>query len=179
MSEILSISSYTPKDGDKFFLDTNIWMYLYCSIGNYKQSVVDKYSNFYEKILNVDAKIYTLSLQVSEFFNAYCKLEYKIAKRMNPAIKNYKKDFRNSNEFYELMKHLKQIINKKILGNVIKIDDNFSKVDVLELMSSETSYDFNDEYFINFCVNESIMIVTNDRDLIEHPSPIQIITNLN
>lgn len=177
MSNVISISTYTPKEGDKFFLDTNIWMYLYCSIGNYKQSVVETYNKFYEQILSSNAVIYTSSLQISEFFNAYCRLEFKFAKESNPNLE-YKKDFRNSNAFDDLMKHLKQIVNKKILKNSIKMDDRFSQVDVEKLMSNEKSYDFNDEYFINQCINESIMIVTNDRDFLDHPSSIQILTNL-
>lgn len=178
MSNVIQLSSYIPKKGDKFFLDTNVWMYLYCSIGNYKQSDIEIYSDFYEKILKSNAEIYTSSLQISEFFNAYCRLEFKFARKSNPKIKNYKRDFRGSEIFIDLMNHLKQLVNKKILKNSIRLDDDFSNVNLEEFMSNEKSYDFNDEYFIQQCVNNSIIIVTNDRDFLDHPSSIQILTNL-
>jgi len=178
MSEIIHIDSYVPNSDDKFFLDTNIWMYLYCSIGNYDEFVVAKYNEFYEKILNSNAQIFTSALQISEFFNAYCRLEYNIAKRNNPHL-HYKKHFRKSQEFKDLISYLKQIIQNRIFKNAIKLDDSFSTIDVGEIIKTGESFDFNDEYFVNMCLQDSILIVSNDRDLITHDSNIKVISNLN
>lgn len=177
MSEWIHIDDYRPQSSDKFFLDTNIWMYLYCSIGNYRESVVEKYNEFYEEILNNSAKVYTSALQISEFFNAYCRLEYNMAKEKNPKLE-YKRHFRKSKEFKKLIIFLKQIIQKKILKNAIKLDDNFSTVNLEEILNVSSNFDFNDEYFINMCLKDSIIVVSNDRDFLSHSSDIKVISNL-
>lgn len=178
MSEIIHVDDFRPSPQDKFFLDTNIWMYLYCSIGNYNEDMVGKYNEFYEKILSSKARIYTNSLQISEFFNAYCRLEYNIAKGSNPRL-HYKKDFRNSQEFKDTVAHLQRIVNNRIFKYATKLDDGFSTVDMEQIFNSGDCFDFNDEYFINMCLKDSILIVTNDRDFIEHPSGIKVVSNLS
>ncbi|MEA3450841.1 MAG: PIN domain-containing protein, partial [Bacteroidota bacterium] len=70
----IDINTYSPKASDKFFFDNNIWMYLYCPIGSYKEILVQKYSNLFGKILEVGAKIYVSSLVLSEFYNSYSRL---------------------------------------------------------------------------------------------------------
>ncbi|WP_169846873.1 hypothetical protein, partial [Heyndrickxia oleronia] len=123
-----------------------------------------------------NAKIYTTAMQISEFFNTYCKLEYHIAKQTHPEL-NYKRDFRASEDFIDLVSNLRMIIKHRIFKHAEKIDDKFSNIKIDEVLKN-SSYDFNDEYFINLCLQDSIIIVSNDRDMMSHPSGIKIVSNL-
>ncbi|OKL38342.1 type II toxin-antitoxin system VapC family toxin [Domibacillus mangrovi] len=178
MSDYIHLDSFNPNAEDKIFLDTNIWMYLYCSIGNYNENVVGKYNHLFEKIIDSEARIYTSALQISEFFNAYCRLEYNLAKESNPGL-HYKRDFRNSQEFKDTIDYLKIIINDRIFKYATKLDDGFASLKLEEIFNVGNSFDFNDEYFVSLCLKDSILIVTNDRDFLQHPSEVKIISNLH
>ena len=34
---LIDVADYTPSPNDTFFFDNNIWMFLFCPLGNYKQ----------------------------------------------------------------------------------------------------------------------------------------------
>jgi len=178
MSKIIHISSFNPNKDDKFFFDTNIWMHLFCSVGKYFESDVNAYSSFFQKILEVGAKIYTTSMVISEFFNAYCKVEYHLAKGERSTVEfDYKKDFRKSREFDELIGLLKNIVKKKILKNTTKLNDSFEKINIDAIFDEKKDFDFNDQYFIELCKEHSIMIVTHDKDFLDTEHDIVILTN--
>lgn len=83
MSFRIPLMSYEPKADDKIFLDTNIWLYLFCPIGNYKNEIIDQYSTVFYKILKSGCRIYTTSLVISEFFNTYCRIDFRIKIKKN------------------------------------------------------------------------------------------------
>jgi hypothetical protein len=78
MNNIYDIDNYCPSENEGFLFDCNVWMYLFCPIGNYKSNIVYKYSTFFKKILVNKSKIFILALTISEFFNSYVRLEYNI-----------------------------------------------------------------------------------------------------
>ena len=59
MSVKIPLMSYEPKDDDKIFFDTNVWLYLFCPIGNYKSEIIEQYSTEFYKILKSGCRIYT------------------------------------------------------------------------------------------------------------------------
>jgi predicted nucleic acid-binding protein len=153
-------------------------MHLFCSVGKYFESDVNAYSSFFQKILEVGAKIYTTSMVISEFFNAYCKVEYHLAKGERSTVEfDYKKDFRKSREFDELIGLLKNIVKKKILKNTTKLNDSFEKINIDAIFDEKKDFDFNDQYFIELCKEHSIMIVTHDKDFLDTEHDIVILTN--
>lgn len=178
MSSTFHLSDYLPKEDDKFFFDTNVWLYLYCSVGNYKPELIKNYNEFFEKVLEAGSKIFTTSLQISEFFNAYCRIEHRIQSKENPGLKNYKKQFRSSNEFLLVIEELSMIIKERILKNSIKLDDNFSKTNIEALLHTEKAYDFNDEFFLNICEENDIIVVSNDIDLLKTDKNVTVISGL-
>lgn len=78
MNNIIDICTYMPLENDKFFFDTNIWMYLYCPIGNYNKQVIGEYDGFFKKAYQARSPIFISSLVLSEFFNAWIKLDFNI-----------------------------------------------------------------------------------------------------
>lgn len=165
MSKVLKLSSYTFTKGDKFFLDTNIWLYLFCPVGEYKKEIVDKYNEFFFKMLKNKCEIYTSAIILSEFFNTYSRIEFKIKRQENKLKYNdYKRDFRNSYEFEELSKDICDLINNKILKYSYKINDRFDTLTMENILVPNNNYDFNDIYLSELCLKEKIKILTNDKD---------------
>ena len=44
MSNKIDISTYNPTKNDSFFVDNNVWMYLFCPVGNYNEYLVNTYN---------------------------------------------------------------------------------------------------------------------------------------
>lgn len=177
MSKITKISSYTLKEEDRFFFDTNIWLYLLCPIGQYRQQLVDVYNTFFLDILKKGCKVYTSSIILSEFFNTYSRIEFQIKQQQEPTkYRKYKKDFRNSQEFEVLSKEICELIESKILKYSNKINDRFDTISLNDILVPNNNYDFNDIYLAQLCLREEIKILTNDSDFQKINSNIEIIT---
>lgn len=75
------------------------------------------------KILQNKGEIYTSAMVISEFFNVYARIEFSIKKDAEPnKYINYKRDFRNTDEYKELAQKICKLINDKILKYSIRID---------------------------------------------------------
>ena len=69
MSKTIKISSYNLKEEDRFFFDTNIWLYLFCPIGQYRKECVEKYKEYTRECDKNKVKPITLK----EFFEMGAK----------------------------------------------------------------------------------------------------------
>jgi predicted nucleic acid-binding protein len=165
MKKIIDIKSYQPHKDDIFFFDTNIWMYLYCPIGDYKKYIIQPYSNFFKKILDRKSSIFISSIVLSEFFNAYTRLEFNLLKSKEPATyQDFKKDFRNSEHYKSIVLTIKNVVQHKILKVAQRIDDKFNHLNVDELFTDIELSDFNDKYIVFIANGEEMKVVTNDCD---------------
>ena len=177
MSSIYDISTYVPSPGEDFFFDNNVWMYLYCPIGNYKQHVVSHYSGFLKKIIMARSNIYISSLILSEFFNSYIRLEYNVLQDGDPSkYRNFKKDFRGSKEYEKAMSFIKTTVNSQILKLSRRINDSFDGIDMTDLMNRIETYDYNDKYIMKLSGMNGFKVVTNDIDYASCMHGVAIIT---
>lgn len=177
MSIKIPIMAYEPKDDDKVFFDTNVWLYLFCPIGNYKKEIVEQYSSLFLKVLKSKCRIYTTSLVISEFFNTYCRIDFKIKKQENPGkYRVYKSDFRNTEEFNNLAEDICDIINNKIFKYSQRIGDDFNNIDMNKILIADNNFDFNDKYFAQLCEENNIKIITNDKDFLRVSNNVEVIT---
>ncbi|MEH6989613.1 type II toxin-antitoxin system VapC family toxin [Cytobacillus firmus] len=179
MSNVIHISKYEPTEEDSFFFDANIWMHLFCSVGDYSHRNVNAYNSFFQKVLEANSKIYTTSMVLSEFFNAYCKVEYHIT-RGNKSLSeySYKHNFRRSQEFEDLMGLIQNIVKNRILKNTSRLNDNFENINIDLLFNEPKDFDFNDQYFLEICKNHSICILTHDKDFLKNTNhDVIILTN--
>lgn len=175
MSNIIAIDGYQPQNKDKFFFDTNIWMYLYCPIGNYKRRVTEKYDGFLKKVLQARSSIFISSLVLSEFFNTYTRLEFNMFKGEEPL--DFKRDFRGTDDYQRLMINIKTIVKRQILKVSERLDDKFSNMDLEELFENIEQSDFNDNYYQLLAAAENIKIVTDDYDFAStRKIPVPILT---
>jgi len=172
----IDINSYTPKASDKFFFDNNIWMYLYCPIGNYNQYSIDKYSDFFSKIIEAGAKIYVSSLVLSEFFNSFSRLDFNIWR--GGQTKDYKKDFRPTLRFKETSETIVNTIEGRILGIAERINDEFTDMSIEDISDKCEDLDFNDSYYIELAKKHNCKIVTNDSDFLSITDDIDVVTLL-
>lgn len=175
MPTIHNISNYTIDKTDRFFFDTNIWMYMHCSIGNYSARLVQDYSDFYEKVKVSGATILTSTLLISEFVNSYSRLEFNLRKKTD-GLKDYKKDFRSNPNYKPLLDNINLLTEKKILKNSIKIQDSFHEFEESNFFAQPNTYDFNDEYYCYIAEKQNFKIVTHDKDFLNTTYNIEVIT---
>lgn len=166
MSKIIDISTYTPRESDKFFFDANIWMYLYCPIGNYQKDVINKYSSFLKKAYNAKSSIFISSLVLSEFFNTWIGLDFNILKGSDPSkYADFKrKDFRSTESYKNSATTIKTVVTKDIMKIAKRTDDKFENILLDELFNEIEASDFNDNYYLTMANCENFKIVTNDYD---------------
>ena len=161
---VYNLESYTPKPGESFLFDTNIWIYLYSPVTSYHYALTDKFSSFMWKCIENRCNIYITSLILSEFYNTVLRIEFK-----NNTNKHFKNSFRNNQHLTE---DISFIMEKCILEKAVKLDDSFSNID---LTGIKPEYDFNDYYLAKLCEKYNIKIVTNDTDFKQFSDIVDII----
>jgi hypothetical protein len=175
--KIIDIQSYIPQKGERFIIDTNIWLYLFCPIANYKQQLIKPYEKFFETGIKQNSWFHINSLIISEFINRYFRLEFNILNsKSGPLYSDFKKDYRGSKEFLKTASIIKITLQKNIFKISKRIDDQFSKINIDAIINSIDEIDFTDEYISNLSSLDNIKIVTNDFDFGLSKSDIVIIT---
>ncbi|WP_195757826.1 PIN domain-containing protein [Bacillus subtilis] len=177
MATIHDLNTYTIQPEDKFFFDTNIWMYIHCSIGNYNPQLVQDYSDFYQKIKTQGNRILTSALLISEFVNTYSRLEFNLKKHKD-GLKDFKRDFRSNPKYKPLFNNINLVTERKILSNTVKIQDHFNVFKEQDFFSKPGTYDFNDEYYCYIAEKLEFKIVTHDKDFRNSQHDIDIITKI-
>ncbi|MBB5148641.1 PIN domain-containing protein [Ureibacillus thermosphaericus] len=176
MVKVHRIKNYSINKNDRFFFDANIWLYIYCSIGDYRKKLVDSYSDFFHEIKTTGGIIYTSSLLISEIANRYSRLEYEIAKKSDNNIEDYKNDFRLNEKYKPIFENINLIIEQKILKNSVPLSDSFDEIEFPKFFDNPHTYDFNDEYYCFLANKNNLKIVTHDRDFFNTKYDIEIIT---
>jgi Predicted nucleic acid-binding protein, contains PIN domain len=175
MARIHNLNTYSVDSEDRFFFDTNIWMYMHCSIGKYNSQLVQDYSDFYQKIKVAGATIVTSALLISEFINTYSRLEFNI-KKISDGLSDYKRDFRANAHYKPLLDNIILLTERKILKDSIKVKDDFHDFEESKFFDNPNTFDFNDEYFCYIAEKLNFKIVTNDKDFHSTKYNVEIIT---
>ena len=178
MNGIIDIKSYTPKSSDLFFLDNNIWMFLFCPIGNYSKAQQRIYSSFLQSIISAKATIFVNSLILSEFSNSFLRMDFEQWKKNNKLYgANYKKDYIPSLQYKNTVAAITAALNN-ILSLSERKPDDFHMIDIDSICNNFSIIDFNDSYLIEFCKNNSLKLVTDDKDFQKILNPnMSIITS--
>lgn len=179
-ANIINIKSYSPKSSDVFFFDNNIWMHLFCPIGNYNHSRQKMYSSFLQSVQTSRATIFICSLVISEFANSYLRMDFVQWKN---TTKNYsadfKKDYIGSSQYSTTVDEIKIHINR-IMKICEKSSDNFNAIDIKDIFTHLQSIDFNDSYYIELAKLDNWKIVTDDQDFTKYTNHnLDVITFFN
>ena len=175
MVTIHNISTYSIQPEDKFFFDTQIWMYMHCSIGNYNSQLVQEFSDFYQNVREVGATIYITSMLISEFINTYSRLEFNIIKN-SAGLSDFKRDFRKNPSYKPILDSINLLTERKVIKNSVKINDEFANFSESPFFQNPNTYDFHDEYFCYLAEKLNFKIVTNDSDFQHSNYNLEIIT---
>jgi predicted nucleic acid-binding protein len=163
-ANIIDIKSYSPKSSDVYFFDNNVWMYLFCPLGNYQKNRQKSYSMFLKSIQSSKGTIFINSLVLSEFTNRYLRMDFEQWKKeTNNHGVDYKKAYVGTPRYIETAKEIKLQI-KSILSFCEKSSDNFNAINLDNVLTHFESIDFNDSYYIEFAQLDNMIFVTDDKD---------------
>lgn len=120
---------------DKYFFDTNVWMFLFAPLACSKFYKQKTYSSLLKEIMSRNATIWINSLVVAEYVNAVLKLEFKQWMKRNKLTNaDFKHDFRPTNEYLVALSEVKNQVSD-ILSIATRRPDDFHVVDVDKLIS--------------------------------------------
>lgn len=178
MANVHAIDTYNASFSDRFFVDNNVWMFLFCPIGNYEKKKQEKYSSFIANLISNKRTIFVNSLVLSEFSNAYLRIDFNIWKRKpeNAGKVEYKRNFVGTDHFNKTIEEVKNSI-KKILSFSERGNDEFNSVLLDNIFRELGPCDFNDSYYIELGRLKKYKIVTDDSDFfIKSKAGIDVIT---
>lgn len=171
-NNIIKIGNYQAKATDSFFFDNNIWMYIFCPLGNFQGKRQTAYSRFLQYILSRNLHIYINSLILSEFSNRYLRLDFDLCNRTgNPQVySSYKKDYVGSPQFQKTATDLKAFLNQ-IIKLCQRSSDEFNAINIVEVFNLFEKIGFNDSYYLYLSKMKNWILVTDDSDLTNKQIP--------
>jgi predicted nucleic acid-binding protein len=160
--KVHSIDNYNFPEGKGYFFDTNIWLYIYGPIG-WPDQRSDAYSKALKAIRHSDGTIYINCMIISEFINAFSRIEFK----QQTDFTRFK-EFRNSLAFRAIAQDIAYNV-RKILKSTLACDHELTVIDLPEIMDlfEQGKYDFNDLLFAQICRAKNMVFVTHDKDFSE------------
>lgn len=168
----LLISSYVPVADDKVIFDTNVLINIFYPINFSKKT--NQYEKLYVKLLEKSVKIFLSSIQISEFINR-C-IRFRFATYCDGRNLDFKKQYRNTDDYREHMEGILDIINIDIIDNFSFIDDGFSTMNYDNIFKYGFSYDFNDALISEIAKRENAYLITHDSDFLNYGTDLKIIT---
>lgn len=166
---------------DNFFFDNNIWIYLFCPIGNHSKIKQKIYSTFLQKVKTVNATIWVNGLILSEFSNTSIRLDYNLWKeeelKLGKHFIDFKRDYRITDRYKDTVNSVNVAI-KQILNLSQKCSDNLNALDISKILSGVSSIDFNDSYYLELCKISSFKLVTDDNDFSNSDTSVEILKDL-
>jgi predicted nucleic acid-binding protein len=150
------------------FLDTNIWIYLFCPLGHSKEFIVRKYSRAFNRLIHSDNKLYIDVMILSEFINRYLRLAFHVYMENNNIESgfDFKKDYKQTDDFKENIQLIVSTIKNKILPKVSVANFNYGNKNIEELIDNlkDKMTDFNDLHFEKLCKTKGFILLTDDGD---------------
>jgi predicted nucleic acid-binding protein len=164
MSSVFDITTYEFSSSDRLFLDTNIWFFIYgpSQPGSKKTRI---YSDALDKILKTDGQVYIDGLIISEFINAYARLEYHILRRTSKTVPGSFKAFRQTDDFRPIAQGIAADV-RRILRHAALVGSGFVDIDIQSLVNryARGDFDFNDQVISELCRRRQLRLITDDGD---------------
>ena len=169
-ANIIDIKKYSPKSSDVFFFDNNIWMHLFCPLGNYNKKQQNTYSSFLQITQTPRSTIFISSMVLSEFANRYLRMDFEQWKKSTQNYgADFKRDYVGSKQYIETVDEIKIHI-KTIMRFCEKASDNFNSINLNDVFTHLQNIDFNDSYYIELAKLGKWKIVTDDKDFTDETS---------
>ena len=151
-------------------------MFIFAQIANSNHPKQQIYSKFLRDVQSARASIYISSLILSEYINRSMRLGFKQWKESTQNLAaDYKKDYRNTDDYKETLEVVKSEV-KEIIKLCDKMPDNFNAINEDIVFNNMDQCDFNDAYYAEMCKIDNLKLVTDDADLKNISTAIDIIT---
>ncbi|MCO5950855.1 type II toxin-antitoxin system VapC family toxin [Mucilaginibacter flavidus] len=180
MSETFQLREFEPKGSHHIFLDTNVLLYAFAPLAEYKVDIQEQITKFFEVCKSVNANLYVTSLVLSEVSNVVIRDDFQAwkIKPENARKDKFKDHYRQTENYKEIIDFLNSV-NKNIIKLASPFPDDFQLLDLDKIGKMCYNGDFNDCYFLEIAARKKWMIFTRDNDLIHHPlREVPVITNL-
>lgn len=179
-AKLTDITKYHPKSSDIFFFDNNVWMYLFCPLGNFNKSKQKYYSSFLQSVTTSRSTIFISSMVLSEFSNRNLRMDFDLWKdETSNHSAEFKRDYVGTNRYKNTVEEIKVSINS-IMKCCDKTSDNFNAIEIGSILVHLSHIDFNDSYYIELAKLDKWKIVTDDNDFSKYTNHnVEIITLLN
>lgn len=142
--------------GRNIFFDTNILIYLFWPTAQY--SFEQDYARVFNNLLKQGNNLFVDFLVISEIVNLVLRVEH----RKNDSSLNFK-NFRNSQDGATVLKDIYTIINDSILNRFNIVESTFNKHSIEGFLTVD-NLDFIDKAISTHCRNNSLVLLTNDKD---------------
>ncbi|MYE87555.1 PIN domain-containing protein, partial [Candidatus Poribacteria bacterium] len=141
MHTAATVQNYNFTSNDNLFLDTNIWLYLF-GPRRAVPSDMEIYSDMFNRIVNARCQIYIDIVVVSEFINAYARMQWRF---IAPRVRSFK-TFRDSPDFKPVAQNIADHV-KLIMEYCKRIESGFTTLPINSLLDDYISgdFDFNDQ----------------------------------
>ena len=127
-NNIIQFKDFSPKSSQQFIFDTNVWMFLYCPLGDFKKEKQQNASKLLSYIISAQSKIIITSLILAEFSNAFLSLDFEQWRKLPENISGkFKKDYFETNRSKETRNTIESSI-KQILRIAERYPDNFNNI---------------------------------------------------
>ena len=156
-------------------MDTNILIKLFFPVGFDNRN--KPYEDYYKKLLSSKCTLVLTSVQVSEFINRCIRIQHNLYITEHPDACDFKKDYRITENYAISMKAILEILKSNILTRFTIMNDDFSSIDLNQIINYNFSFDFNDAFLASFAKLHNYMILTDDKDFSSYASGPDIITN--
>ena len=159
-SSVIDIRSCSFHISDRLFLDANVWLAVYGPVhARRTRSIV--YSRALADMRTAGSEIYLDVLVLSEFVNAYARMEHRQSSLRDRDFK----DFRRSPAFPAVAADIGQNA-ARIVRQCRLTDTNLSVTDVRSLLVEfeRGQSDFNDQMIADMCRSKGLKLVTHDAD---------------
>lgn len=162
--EVINVNDYSPRSSDIFFFDNNIWMLLFCPLGNYRKESQKAYSSFLRSIQASRSTIFINSLVLSEFANASLRIDFDQWKGLEGNDKaKFKSDYVGSERYKDTVSTIvSSILN--IMKIAEKSHDEFNSLNLDKILGGYKQRDFNDNYYLELAASKNWKVVTDDSD---------------
>lgn len=138
------------------FFDANILIYLFWPTGSVYYE--ENYASTFRTLLRQGNQLVVDFLVISEVINRVLRIEYQ---KQNSSLKF--KDFRDSLNGQEALNDIHLILKNDVLSRFDVIEKSFSKNEILEFLIVN-ELDFVDKATVQFCRENSLVLLTNDKD---------------
>jgi len=164
--ELIYVDNFAVTNSHDFFFDNNIWFTLFCPLGNINLKKQNQYSSLLQDIMNLKRPIFLNSLVVSEFSNAWLRLEFHDwqKKAGNETKINFKRDFTDTADYRKAARDIQAAL-KQIQKICQKGNDDFNALDLDSILSDLPKRDFNDSYYLHLAERKKWIIVSDDSDI--------------